>query len=117
MWRFASRPAVSRLLPIELVRGQDWPPDDSKELAGRPHQQRPDVQATILNVDDNEIGRYARSRFLNRAGFTVIEAATGNDALRMTREEIGSLRADLTLATGIQRGAVAELKKGNRDAA
>ena len=45
------------------------------------------MQATILKVDDNEIGRYARSRFLSRAGFAVIEAATGNDALRIARED------------------------------
>ena len=45
------------------------------------------MHATILNVDDNEIGRYARSRFLHGAGFTVIEAGTGNDALRITRED------------------------------
>jgi hypothetical protein len=34
------------------------------------------------------------------------------DETTKLREEIGSLRAELTLATGIQRGAVAELKKG-----
>ena len=44
------------------------------------------MQATILNVDDNEIGRYARSRFLSRAGFRVIEAGTGTDAMRFTQE-------------------------------
>src|SRR3954467_6130387 len=36
---------------------------------------------TILNVDDNEPGRYAKGRVLSRAGFTVYEAATGGDAL------------------------------------
>jgi PAS domain S-box-containing protein len=35
----------------------------------------------ILNVDDNEGARYAKTRILQRAGFTVIEAATGNEAL------------------------------------
>ena len=44
------------------------------------------MQATILNVDDNEIGRYARTRFLNRAGYTVLEAPNGTEAIRMTRE-------------------------------
>jgi hypothetical protein len=33
------------------------------------------------------------------------------------REEIGILRADLRLATSIQRGEVAEQKKSNRDVA
>jgi signal transduction histidine kinase len=44
------------------------------------------VPATILNVDDNEIGRYARTRFLSRAGFTVLEAADGRTALQFARE-------------------------------
>ena len=37
---------------------------------------------TILNVDDNEVARYAISRTLRHAGFTVIEAATGREALQ-----------------------------------
>lgn len=37
----------------------------------------------ILNVDDNEAARYVSSRILRRAGFEVIEAATGTEALDM----------------------------------
>ena len=44
------------------------------------------VPATILNVDDNEIGRYARTRFLTRAGFVVLEARNGRTCLDMARE-------------------------------
>src|SRR5688572_1693324 len=40
----------------------------------------------ILNVDDFEPGRYARTRTLQQAGFKVLEAATGNQALTMIRE-------------------------------
>jgi two-component sensor histidine kinase len=39
----------------------------------------------ILNVDDNEPGRYAITRILNRAGFQVLEAGTGKEALRLAR--------------------------------
>ena len=39
--------------------------------------------ATIINVDDNEPGRYAKGRILSRAGFTVHDAATGADALTL----------------------------------
>ena len=39
----------------------------------------------ILNVNDNEPGRYATTRVLNRAGFQVLEAATGKEALRLAR--------------------------------
>ena len=40
----------------------------------------------ILNVDDNEAGRYAKTRTLQRAGFKVEEAATGAEALRLVTE-------------------------------
>jgi len=39
--------------------------------------------ATILNVDDNEIGRYSVTRTLKQAGFEVMEAATGEEALKL----------------------------------
>ena len=35
----------------------------------------------ILNVDDQQAIRYAKSRVLLRAGFRVLEAASGADAL------------------------------------
>jgi two-component system sensor histidine kinase/response regulator len=47
----------------------------------------------ILNVDDNEPARYARSRILKAAGFEVHEAATGKESV----EKIASLRPDLVL--------------------
>jgi PAS domain S-box-containing protein len=37
----------------------------------------------ILNVDDYEASRYSRTRILRQAGFTVVEAATGTEALRL----------------------------------
>ena len=42
--------------------------------------------STILNVDDDAAGRYAKSRILRRAGYQVIEAGTGSDALRLVKE-------------------------------
>lgn len=41
-----------------------------------------DRKPTILHVDDDEANRYAVSRSLTRAGFDVVEAANGTDALR-----------------------------------
>lgn len=41
----------------------------------------------VLNVDDYDAGRYARTQMLRQAGFEVSEAATGADALRMTAGE------------------------------
>jgi PAS domain S-box-containing protein len=42
-------------------------------------------QATILNVEDYAPGRYSRSRILKSAGFDVIEATTGSEALHLVR--------------------------------
>jgi CheY-like chemotaxis protein len=44
------------------------------------------ANAKILNVDDHDAGRYARTRFLTRAGFLVQEARTGDQALSAIRE-------------------------------
>ncbi|MXP63502.1 hybrid sensor histidine kinase/response regulator [Roseomonas sp. M0104] len=40
-----------------------------------------EADALILNVDDDEAGRYAKTRILTRAGLRVAEAATGAEAL------------------------------------
>ena len=39
------------------------------------------TQVTILNVDDQEALRYVKTRDLQQAGFAVLEASTGADAL------------------------------------
>ena len=41
---------------------------------------------TVLNVDDNEARRYAKSRILKRGGYQVIESETGTEALRVVKE-------------------------------
>ncbi|MDQ6629177.1 MAG: response regulator [Pseudomonadota bacterium] len=45
-----------------------------------------DTKPVILNVDDNDGARYAKSRTLGRAGFTVLEAGTGAEALEAARK-------------------------------
>jgi PAS domain S-box-containing protein len=46
------------------------------------------VQATrILNVDDDPANLYAKSRILRHAGFEVLEASLGNDALALVAAE------------------------------
>jgi PAS domain S-box-containing protein len=42
---------------------------------------------TILNVDDNEAGRYAVTRILERYEYRVREACNGTEALRLARTE------------------------------
>ncbi len=41
---------------------------------------------TILNVDDDQAGLYAKRRVLERAGYTVVDASTGAEALRLVHE-------------------------------
>lgn len=47
----------------------------------------------VLNVDDYGPGRYVRSKVLQQAGFRVVEAASGEEALALTR----TVRPDLVL--------------------
>ncbi len=44
-------------------------------------------ESVILNVDDSEAARYAKTRILTHAGFKVIEAASGSAALYRARED------------------------------
>lgn len=45
----------------------------------------------ILNVDDNDGARYVKTRILQNAGFEVVEAANGTDALAMVRRLLPAL--------------------------
>src|SRR4030095_6478467 len=61
----------------------------------------------ILNVDDDEASRYAKSRILKRAGYEVTEAATGGDALRLmndARPQLVLLDVKLPDMSGIDVG-------------
>ena len=40
---------------------------------------------TVLNVDDDEGGRYAKTRILQRAGYKVVDTGSGADALRLVK--------------------------------
>ena len=51
------------------------------------------MAAQILSVDDNEAVRYVRRRVLERAGFAVFEARSGEEALRAAETQ----RPDLVL--------------------
>jgi DNA-binding response OmpR family regulator len=41
----------------------------------------------VLNLDDNDAARYSRSRSLKRAGFDVLEASTGTEALEVAETQ------------------------------
>lgn len=64
-------------------------PIEEKVTIANPH-----ADELILNVDDSDGARYAKSRILMRAGFKVIEAASGEEALLKARSETPSLILD-----------------------
>jgi PAS domain S-box-containing protein len=45
----------------------------------------------IVNVDDYDSGRYARTKVLQQAGFRVVEASSGSEALRILSNELPAL--------------------------
>ena len=60
---------------------------------------------TVLNVDDTEAARYAKTRILLSAGYRVIEAGSGEEALRLAREiepELVLLDVNLPGIDGLQ---------------
>lgn len=58
---------------------------------------RYDQPATILNVDDHAGHRYAISRVLMEAGFDVVEATTGRDALAIAASRPNLILLDVNL--------------------
>ncbi len=48
-------------------------------------------QSTILVVDDREENRYVTWRILSRAGYKILEAATGKEALQLAAEKLPDL--------------------------
>ena len=52
---------------------------------------------TVLVCDDTDANRYAASRWLRNAGFEVLEAATGAEALALARPDIDLIVLDVRL--------------------
>ena len=51
----------------------------------------------ILNVDDDETGRYAVTHMLRSAGFEVIESSTGEQTLALMSENVDLVLLDVNL--------------------
>jgi PAS domain S-box-containing protein/putative nucleotidyltransferase with HDIG domain len=71
----------------------------------------------ILNVDDNDAGRYATTRILRQAGFEVQEAATGREALRLAEEFPDLILLDVELPDIIGFEVCRQIKANRRTAA
>jgi two-component system, cell cycle sensor histidine kinase and response regulator CckA len=70
-------------------------PDSLPTVSPRPRSAAAG-QETILLVDDEEALRVAARRMLQRAGFTVLQASDGADALRVMAEHTGPVHALVT---------------------
>jgi CheY-like chemotaxis protein len=54
-------------------------------------------QNVILNVDDNEAGRYVTTKILRKAGYEVVEAASGAEALAQAAGPVSLVLLDIHL--------------------
>ena len=54
-------------------------------------------QISVLIVDDREANRYTAAHALTRSGFKVIEAATGREALELSRQQPTVIILDVKL--------------------
>jgi len=62
-----------------------------------PGQGVPGDSIVVLNVDDYEAGRYATSRVLRQAGFDVLEAGTGAEAVQLAARQPDLVVLDVNL--------------------
>jgi signal transduction histidine kinase len=68
-------------------------------------------KSLILNVDDNDAGRYVKTRILRLAGFEVIEASDGATAMRLVAERSPALvLLDVKLPDASGRDLCASIK-------
>ena len=75
-------------------------PDNERTSAPVPDRVGPRLHEdsiVVLNVDDYEAGRYATSRVLRQAGFDVLEAGTGTEAVELAARQPDLVVLDVNL--------------------
>jgi CheY-like chemotaxis protein len=73
------------------------PGDLLVRIRGAIRKHRTSFNAVVLNVDDDDIQRYAITRMLQHAGFVVREARTGAEALAEARHQPDLILLDINL--------------------
>ena len=71
---------------------------------------RASIRATILCVDDNPAQRYSLARALRDAGFTVVEAANGREAIELASSKPNLILLDVNLPDMLGFQVCKELK-------
>lgn len=56
-----------------------------------------ETQPTVLAVDDNDAIRYSLTRYLREAGYAVLEARTGSEAIELARLDPALITLDINL--------------------
>ena len=69
---------------------------------------------TVLVCDDTDANRYAVSRWLRNAGFDVLEAATGGEALALARPDVDLIVLDVRLPDQSGFDVLRKLKSDRR---
>ena len=94
--------------------------DTPGPVRNRPHFRAAVATATVLLVDDDHDVRTIARLFLQRSGYTVLDAATGAEALRLLAGQVGPIHllvTDLSMPgmDGVRLAeAVHELRPGMR---
>jgi signal transduction histidine kinase/CheY-like chemotaxis protein len=87
------------LLPMSTPEGNErvaldrkssplFSPVDKKDITHEPRFNKLPKNLVILGVDDNEINRRVLSAMLNKLGHTIIEAASGKEAIDIVRSGV-----------------------------
>lgn len=87
--------AAIHLVNAFVTKGN--PPEELLHVIASSLEGRNAGRITILNVDDNEPHRYAITRVLKAAGYNVVEAKNGKEALQMAWSRPGLVLLDINL--------------------
>jgi CheY-like chemotaxis protein len=88
---------VGRGTTFRIYLPQATAPESLPSVRPRPHPEpTAGGEETILLVDDEEALRVAARRMLERAGFNVVQASDGADALRVLAEHTGPVHVLVT---------------------
>lgn len=100
---------IRALVNAFLSKGESTP--DLLNIIQQSMTGRDRARLTILNVDDNQGHRYAITRVLTDAGFDVIEAATGTEAMNRALSRPNLILLDVNLPDMLGFDVCRHLKK------
>ncbi len=83
-----STPEENERVALDRKSSPLFSPIDKKDIAHEPRFNKLPKNLVILGVDDNEINRRVLSAMLNKLGHTIIEAASGKEAIDIVRSGV-----------------------------